>query len=302
MQSIISSPVRWASLRRLLNPQTGINVAPPMSANPPHQPPAEPKSSDESVIGSAAEIAQIQHEEQKLEEEATRSLGKENRQILVLVLIIAGFMLAAHFTPLRAWIENVQTWKGYVREFGIWAHLTFGAVCAVAVMIGVPRLPLCAAAGLIFGFGQGVAISLIGSTLGSYGTFVTARFGGRKAALARAENLGWLRHLLKQPSLARVFWVRQIMVPGVVLNVLLGLTSVRHGTFLLGTALGYLPLSIAFALGGSSIGKNSLGQTIGQLLGAIAVVNIVGYVVWRVVKKHRAEIATTNSSGEDTVS
>ncbi|MCB1212420.1 MAG: VTT domain-containing protein [Verrucomicrobiales bacterium] len=245
----------------------------------------------EAAASSKQEAVQIHQEEQRLEDEATRSLGKENRQILILVSVIASFMLLAHFTPLRGWIENVQAWKGYVREFGLWAHLTFGTVVALAVMIGIPRLPLCAAAGLIFGFGQGVAISLISSTLGSYGTFVTARFGGRKAALARAENLGWLKHLLQRPSLARVFWVRQIMVPGVVLNVLLGLTSVKHPVFLLGTALGYLPLNIAFALGGSSIGKNSLGQTIGQLLGAIAVVNIVGFIVWRVVKKHREQDA-----------
>ncbi len=223
----------------------------------------------------------------EVEQETSRALNKETRQVLLAVLLVAAFMATAHFTPLKAWITNVQTWKELVREFGWAAHAVFVAACAGAVMLGVPRLPLCAAAGLIFGFGQGFALSLIGSTLGSYAAFVLSRHGFRRAAESRAAKWPWLKKLLKKPSIIRVFWVRQLMVPGLVLNVLLGMTSVRHSRFILGTTLGYMPLNVAFSLVGSGLGKGSLAHTLTQLLAAMAVINLAAWLVYRMMKKQR---------------
>jgi len=267
----------------LAGPFIGLQIRHRMSDPRPHIPSEPPLIPDAAGLDGTAASDAIE-----LESAASQSLGKENRQIAVLVLVVAAVMLLAHFTPLRGWLTNVQTWKGYVREFGLWAHLVFGSICAIAVMAGIPRLPLCAAAGLAFGFGQGLALSLVATTLGSYGTFLTARMGGRKAAVVKAQSWGWLARLLKRPSLARVFWVRQIMIPGLILNVLLGLTAVSHRAFLGGTLLGYLPLNVAFALSGSAIGKGSLVHSMAQLMGAVAVVNIAGFAVWKVLKKHRA--------------
>ncbi|WP_395737542.1 TVP38/TMEM64 family protein [Prosthecobacter sp.] len=223
----------------------------------------------------------------EVEQETSRALGKETRQVLFAVLMVAAFMALAHFTPLKAWITNVQIWKEMVREFGWGAHAVFMAACAGTVMLGVPRLPLCAAAGLIFGFGQGLVLSLVASTLGSYGAFVLSRHGFRRAAESRAEKWPWLKKLLKKPSVIRVFWVRQLMVPGLVLNVLLGMTPVKHTRFLLGTLLGYLPLNVAFSLVGSGLGKGSLATTLTQLLGAMAVINIAAWLVYRMMKKQK---------------
>lgn len=223
----------------------------------------------------------------ELEQETSRALGKETRQVLMAVLLVAAFMALAHFTPLKAWITNVQAWKGLVRDFGWGAHAVFVAACAAVVMLGVPRLPLCAAAGLIFGFGEGLALSLVGSTLGSHGAFVLSRHGFRRAAESRAEKWPWLKKLLKKPSIMRVFWVRQLMVPGLVLNVLLGMTPVKHSRFILGTMLGYMPLNVAFSLVGSGLGKGSLAHTLTQLLAAMAVINIAAWLVYRVMKQQR---------------
>lgn len=225
----------------------------------------------------------------EVEQETSRALGKETRQVLMAVLVVAAFMAVAHFTPLKAWISNVQTWKKMVHDFGWGAHAIFMGACAASVMLGVPRLPLCAAAGLVFGFGEGLVISLVASTLGSYGAFVLSRHGFRRAAESRAERWPWLKKLLKKPSVLRVFWVRQLMVPGLVLNVLLGMTPVKHTRFLLGTALGYLPLNVAFSLVGSGLGKGSLATTMTQLLAAMAVINIAAWLVYKVMKKQKQQ-------------
>ena len=223
----------------------------------------------------------------EIEQETSRALGKETRQVLTAVLVVAAFMALAHFTPMKAWITNVQSWKGFVREFGWMAHAVFMIVTAGAVMMGVPRLAFCSAAGLIFGFGEGLLLSLVGSTLGSYGAFILSRHGFRRAAEARAEKWPWLKKMLKKPSVIRVFWARQLMVPGIVLNVLIGMTPVRHSRFLLGTALGYLPLNIAFSLVGSGLGKESITTTMTQLLAAMAVINVAAWLVFRYMRSTR---------------
>lgn len=238
------------------------------------EPAAEPEELDVSITS-------------EVEQETTRALGKETRQVLMAVLLVAAFMALAHFTGLKGWITNVQTWKEMVRQFGWGAHAIFLAACAGTVMLGVPRLPLCAAAGLIFGFGEGLVLSLVASTLGSYGAFVLSRHGFRRAVESRAEKWPWLKKMLKKPSVLRVFWVRQLMVPGLVLNVLLGMTPVQHTRFLLGTLLGYLPLNVAFSLVGSGLGKGSLATTLTQLLAAMAVINIAAWLVYRVMKKQK---------------
>jgi len=224
-----------------------------------------------------------------VEQETSRALGKETRQVLFAVLVVAAFMVLAHFTGLKSWITNVQIWKEMVRQFGWGAHAIFMIACAGTVMLGVPRLPLCAAAGLVFGFGEGLVLSLVASTLGSYGAFVLSRHGFRRAVESRSEKWPWLKKLLKKPSVLRVFWVRQLMVPGLVLNVLLGMTPVKHTRFLLGTLLGYLPLNVAFSLVGSGLGKGSLTTTLTQLLGAMAVINIAAWLVYRVMKKQKTK-------------
>ncbi|MCB1225156.1 MAG: TVP38/TMEM64 family protein, partial [Verrucomicrobiales bacterium] len=219
-----------------------------------------------------------------MREEAARSVGKERRMIALLVVIVAGVMVLAHFTPLAAWLEDAQQWKQALRQYGVWSHLGFILVSALVVMVGAPRLSVCGAAGVLFGSAQGFIVSLIGSTLGSYLAFLGVRYGFRRDISSALERRPWLERMLRHPSVLTVFWVRQLMLPGIVLNALLGLSSIRHRTFLLGTLLGYMPLNLAASLIGSAIAKDSLEHSLGQLMAALAVINLAAWLVWRKVR------------------
>jgi uncharacterized membrane protein YdjX (TVP38/TMEM64 family) len=87
----------------------------------------------------------------------------------------------------------------------------------------------------------------------------------------------------------RIFWARQLMLPGVLINVLLGVTPVSHRAFWFGTLLGYLPLNVAFTLVGSGLGKGSLAQSLTQLLGALGAVHLLGWLLWRLVRRPNKE-------------
>ena len=106
---------------------------------------------------------------------------------------------------------------------------------------------------------------------------------------AQAEKRPWLGKMLKKPSLLKVFWVRQLVLPGVVLNAVLGVAETRHRIFLAGTFLGYSPLNVAATLVGSAPGKESLSETVMQLMAALAVINVVVCLLWRRFKKSGGE-------------
>jgi uncharacterized membrane protein YdjX (TVP38/TMEM64 family) len=239
----------------------------------PTQPPAEPDL--DPAEGSSLD---------SLQQEAAQGLGKERRQILMLVLLVGAFMLAAHFTPLRAWIENAREWKQQLRGYGPLAPILFFLLTAGAVMLGIPRLTLAATGGLLFGFTEGFILSLTGSTLGSYGTFLLIRKGFKKAVSPQVNSRPWIARLLRRPSLLKVFWVRQLALPGLVLNAALGLADIRHRIFLGGTLLGYIPLNLAATLVGSGLGKQDLQQTMVQLLAAIAVINLIAWLIWKATR------------------
>jgi uncharacterized membrane protein YdjX (TVP38/TMEM64 family) len=254
-----------------------------------HPTPVAPLSGDASPVDHVEGL-------EELGQEAALGVGRERRQIALLVMVVAAFMAIAHFTPLKAWLENAQEWKRAVQGLGWRGNAGFLALTAVLVALGVPRLTLCGTAGLLFGFAEGMVVSLIGSTLGSYGTFVAVRRGFRRSVTTQAARRPWLARLLQKPSLLKVFWVRQLALPGVVLNAVLAVSEIRHRIFLGGTLLGYVPLNAAATLVGSGLGKASLQQTMVQLMAALAVINLVMWWVWRRFKRRPVETTAASAN------
>ena len=195
----------------------------------------------------------------------------ETRRLLILALVVLALLLALHFTPLKAWIDDVQALKQQIRELGWKGYAGFGLASIAAIALGVPRLPLCALAGVLFGFVGGALVSLASGISGSYGAFLIARWGGREWAERKLAGTGKnLKDVLTRPTIGSIFVARQLPVPGIVVNVAIGMLPTRHSTFLLGTALGYLPSTAIVALAGSSLGKESLAVAMTQVTLAMA--------------------------------
>lgn len=203
----------------------------------------------------------------------------ETRRLLFLALGVVVLLILLHFTPMKAWTEDVQLLKLRVQSFG-WAGTgVFAVVSMAAISLGVPRLLLCGLAGMLFGFVTGAIVALVASVPGAYGAFLLARWSGRDWAdrkLATASE--GLRELLSKPSLGAIFVARQLPMPGLVINVALGVLPTTHRTFLLGSFLGYLPSTAIVALAGSSLGKDNLEAAITQVslsMAGLAVLSIV---------------------------
>ncbi len=199
-------------------------------------------------------------------DEDLAATSRETRRLLVLALIALVAVLALHFTPLKAWMSDLQALKLQVATYGWKAHVLVAAASVLAIAIGVPRLALCGLASVLFGFVEGMAVGMASAVLGGYGAFLLARWGGRGWAERRLSKANdRLRAILAKPDIASIFIARQLPVPGIVPNVLLGILPTRHSTFLIGSFLGYLPSNAVVALAGSSLGKDSLDKAITQV-------------------------------------
>ena len=87
----------------------------------------------------------------------------------------------------------------------------------------------------------------------SYLIFLFIRWKGRDYALHRIPRLREYSQRLDQHGLSAVVLIRQLPINGFYNNVLLGLTAVSHGEFLLGSLMGYLPMGITACLFGAGL-------------------------------------------------
>jgi uncharacterized membrane protein YdjX (TVP38/TMEM64 family) len=192
--------------------------------------------------------------------------GAEARRLLILAIAVACLVLVLHFTPLNQWIGELQALKEQIRAYGWKAYAAFMVGTIAAVALGVPRLALGALAGTLFGFVAGGLVALVSTMTGAWGAFLLARWGGRGWAESRlAGASATLRSVLATPTIAAIFIARQLPVPGILVNVMLGVLPTTQRNFLIGTGLGYLPSTAIVALAGSSLGKESLAQAMTQI-------------------------------------
>lgn len=224
----------------------------------------------------------------ELELEVAESAGKSEKKLLIMALVVVACIALVHFTPIQQF-TNDQAWKREIQHLGIWASSLFFLISTGLIAMGVPRMALCALGGILFGFKIGFITGQMSALCGSYATFVFARWGGRDWVMKRVEKSKRLQDFVKKPSTFTIFLVRQLPIAGIIPNLILGLTPVKHRYFLLGSFLGYLPSSALVAAIGSGLGKGISRETVGHSIAQITLAMLglaaISWVVWFLKKK-----------------
>lgn len=171
------------------------------------------------------------------------------------------------------------------------SHQGFGPAVAVfgsAVLTAalVPRTLLSLVGGLLFGWISGTGYVLLGVTLGAMFAFGLGRLLGREFVARRLRGrISQIEQAVAGRGVLSVIVCRMIpVVPFCVSNYIFGTTSMRLRPFVLGTILGALPATLAYAaLGSATAHGNARGMTAaGVVVAALGIGGSIGtYLVWR---------------------
>lgn len=210
--------------------------------------------------------------------------GFDRRAIKKAAVLLGGLLALGVLTllpPVRHVIlDNQPRIKQSIHDFGPWSPVVFTAIVAVLVGCGLPRLAFHFLGGALFAFWGGLLWSSIGTLIG-YGVvfFAVRRLGLRELILRKHPAWAKLAAKLKHNTVPAVILFRQIPLPGMVTNAVLGLSPIRRREFFLGTSIGLLPEAVPMVLIGSGLRKEDLGQTVLYLFGAIALF-IAVWIAW----------------------
>lgn len=151
-------------------------------------------------------------------------------------------------------VPDLQGVRARVASTGAWGPAIFVLSYGVMTLIPWPRAFLTVAGGALFGLWAGAGLSLAGALLGATTAFGIGRYLGRPA-LERVAP-GRLAHfdtLLQDHGLVTVIALRLApVIPFLVINYAGGLSSLRFRHFVVGSAIGMVPGSVAYAAVGAS--------------------------------------------------
>jgi uncharacterized membrane protein YdjX (TVP38/TMEM64 family) len=202
------------------------------------------------------------------------------KPVLVLTVVAAAFALV-YFTPARKYVGNIQSVKSWLLSLGWMGPTTWMVIVFALVAAGMPRLLFCPIGGLAFGFWHGLLWTQVATLAGYYVLFLFVRWGGRDFVLRHWPRVGrFKRHFHGHSAVLVVFAARQLPISGIIINFLMGLSPIRHGHFLLGTAFGILPEAVPFTLVASGMIKLTGRNTPLYIAAAVAVVLLVCTALW----------------------
>jgi len=173
---------------------------------------------------------------------------------------------------------DVERLRSRVDGVGIWGPGVFFGLYAALALIPVPKAPLTAAGGALFGLWAGAGLALAAALVGAIISFCLGRRLGRDVVdrLIRGR-LAHVDALLSDHGLAAVLVVRLVpILPFTAINYASGLSGVRFRHYVLGSALGMVPGSLAYAALGA-YGTNPWGLI---AAGSALVVLVAGGSWW----------------------
>lgn len=222
----------------------------------------------------------------------------KNRRLWLLVLLVAAIGIALRFSQAIEWLRNSPA---LIESLGPLAPIAYVLLYVLTTVLFIPGSLLTLGAGGIFGFWFGFLIVVAGANLGALCAFLLTRTFLRDKVSRWAEaspKFAALDRAIGREGFKMVLLVRLSPVfPFTLLNYLLGLTTVRLSSYMLGNLIGMLPGTFLYVYLGATardavssasggVGKWQLALRIAGLLATIAVVALVT----RTARKALAEV------------
>jgi uncharacterized membrane protein YdjX (TVP38/TMEM64 family) len=153
--------------------------------------------------------------------------------------------------------RNYAALRDLIASHFLLALAGYMVVYVAAVAVSVPCGSfLTVAGGLLFGWQAGAAAAVVSATAGATLLFLIVKHSFGPALAPRASRfITRLKEGFAENGLCYMLFLRLVpLFPFCAVNVVPALLNVPLSTFVLGTAIGIVPATIAFALTGSGIG------------------------------------------------
>ena len=203
---------------------------------------------------------------------------------LALILGYQWYARANQLTP----FETVQALLDFFAG-NLWGPLIYILVYAIRPLILFPSTLLTLAGGFVFGPVLGVVYTIVASNISSTIAFFVGRyFGGGLFKDDGSDN--WVQRYarrMRENSFETVMVMRFIFLPYDAVSYLAGFLRIRYWLFILATALGSIPGTLAFIGFGASIEQfdGSIPKLNPVILGFSIAIFVISLALARIYKK-----------------
>jgi uncharacterized membrane protein YdjX (TVP38/TMEM64 family) len=207
--------------------------------------------------------------------------------LLFWALLIAAYQWYANINDLSPFdaIQNLLTFM----QNGIWGVLIYILLYAIRPLLLFPATVLSVASGFVFGPFLGVGYTIIASNISSTIAFFVGHYFG-EGLLKDDGSEGIVQRYarrMRENSFETVMIMRFIFLPYDAVSYLAGFLRIHYWAFILATALGSIPGTIAFVGFGASIETfdGALPKLNPITLGFSVAIFIVSIALSRIFKK-----------------
>jgi uncharacterized membrane protein YdjX (TVP38/TMEM64 family) len=178
--------------------------------------------------------------------------------LLLIVAVMAVILLTGWYRQIT--VENIvalrDRFHGVLTDHMAASVLAYVAVYAAIAALSLPGCPvMTATGGLIFGWLIGGAAAVVGATIGATALFLIARSAvGGMLNDRTAPWLAKLRHGFKEDALSYLLFLRLVPAfPFWFVNIAPAVLGVSLRTYVIGTFVGIIPATFAFASAGAGL-------------------------------------------------
>ena len=169
-------------------------------------------------------------------------------RLIAVAVMFTAFLVAVRATGL-ADSFNAQSVREQVEAAGVWGIALYLVVFAVGEFVHIPGLVFVAAGILAYGRLWGFGVAYLGALVSVSFSFLVVRLVGGRAL--RAIDRPFVKRMLdrlQERPVVTVIVLRLFLWLAPTLNYVLALTDLRFRDYLIGSAIGLLPIMTAATL------------------------------------------------------
>lgn len=212
---------------------------------------------------------------------------KENKKLiyqLLIAMLIMAIICLLLYKPFEHLLNNPETLKNQLDQFGNWGKLILALIMALQVVfVFLPGEIIEVASGFCYGTFEGMAICLLGAIIGTVIIYWFVEKYGIKFVnkFFNQEKLNEISFLKKKKNIELILFII-FFIPGTpkdILTYFAPFTRIKLSTFLLITTVARIPSVITSTIGGDALFNQNYYFTIAVFVitGIISIIGLFTY-------------------------